>query len=156
MGRLETVLVSDTCVQNLNSWSNLFALGDLTTHCLRKRRPEQKTRDMGQTRILLFLFLVIGQEVHGFSFPNDWYKIRQMMEERRRKEQDQDGQLGLRGAFGGGMMGPVQFNDEYDDIDAYSCNHWSTMVNGPLPQHHLRPSLLPLYLRRPQQGCHIL
>ena len=25
--------------------------------------------------------------MYGFSFPNDWYKIRQMMEERRRKEQ---------------------------------------------------------------------
>ena len=25
--------------------------------------------------------------MRGFSFPNDWYKIRQMMEERRRKEQ---------------------------------------------------------------------
>ena len=34
------------------------------------------------------------------------------------KEQEEN-QLGLRGAFGGGMMGPVQFNDEYDDIDAY-------------------------------------
>merc|ERR1711971_1111801 len=52
-----------------------------------KGRLGRKTRDMGQTRILLCLCLLIGQEAHGFSFPNDWYKIRQMMEERRRKEQ---------------------------------------------------------------------
>ena len=47
-----------------------------------------------------------------------------MLDSRRKKlsngnHKEQDGQLGLRGAFGGGMMGPVQFNDEYDDIDAY-------------------------------------
>ena len=30
---------------------------------------------------------ILSKEVSGFSFPNDWYKIRQMMEERRRKEQ---------------------------------------------------------------------
>ena len=31
--------------------------------------------------------ITLSKEVSGFSFPNDWYKIRQMMEERRRKEQ---------------------------------------------------------------------
>ena len=34
------------------------------------------------------------------------------------KEQQEHEGLGLRGAFGGGM-GPVQFNDEYEDINAY-------------------------------------
>ena len=34
------------------------------------------------------------------------------------KEQEEHEGLGLRGAFGGGM-GPVQFNDEYEDINAY-------------------------------------
>merc|ERR1712172_432607 len=96
-----------------------------------KGRLGRKTRDMGQTRILLCLCLLIGQEAHGFSFPNDWYKIRQMMEERRRKEQQEENQLGLRGAFGGGMMGPVQFNDEYDDIDAYRERDWSTTTAAP-------------------------
>jgi len=88
---------------------------------------------MGQTGILFCLCLLIGQEANGFSFPNDWYKIRQMMEERRRKEQEQleHESIGLRGAFGGGMVGPVQFNDEYDDINAYRDRDWSTTTPAP-------------------------
>ena len=36
---------------------------------------------------LMVTNITLSKEVSGFSFPNDWYKIRQMMEERRRKEQ---------------------------------------------------------------------
>ena len=36
---------------------------------------------------LMVTHITLSKEVSGFSFPNDWYKIRQMMEERRRKEQ---------------------------------------------------------------------
>merc|ERR550519_2040845 len=54
-----------------------------------------------------------------------------MMEERRRKEQEREsGGLGLRGAWGG-ELGPVQFNDEYEDINAYRERDWSTTTPAP-------------------------
>jgi len=81
---------------------------------------------------LLCLCLVIGKEVSGFSFPNDWYKIRQMMEERRRKEQELDSgpSLMVRGGFGGDPE-PVHFEDEYEDLNAYRERDWSTTTQAP-------------------------
>jgi len=87
---------------------------------------------MGTKWALLCLCLVIGQEVSGFSFPNDWYKIRQMMEERRRKEQELDSgpSLMVRGGFGGEPE-PVHFEDEYEDLNAYRERDWSTTTQAP-------------------------
>ena len=43
-------------------------------------------------QILLYILSMLSIvkrsfQVAGFSFPNDWYKIRQMMEERRKNEE---------------------------------------------------------------------
>jgi len=79
-------------------------------------------------KITPYLLLLVCTEVLSFSFPNDWYKIRQMMEERKKREQHT---VGLRGAFG--SPGPIQFDDEYDDVTVYREREWKTTTHPPLP-----------------------
>ena len=47
-------------------------------YLVREQEQEQEKEQEG--------YFFFQQEVEAFSFPNDWYKIRQMMEERRNKE----------------------------------------------------------------------
>jgi hypothetical protein len=72
--------------------------------------------------LLLLPAILLHPGVIGFSFPSDWYKIRQMMEERRRKEE-----LGMR------WGGEVEFADEYDDMASYREREWETTTRPPPP-----------------------
>jgi len=94
-------------------------------------------RNMEKRRIipiLLYIVILPNMEVESFSFPQDWMKIRQMMEERRIKEQQEE-DLGMR--FGGA----VRFEDEYTD-DSYLNRPWRTTTTTtppPLPPIVLDP-----------------
>jgi len=78
--------------------------------------------DLKVTLLLFQIVLPKYLEVAGFSFPHDWLKIRQMMEERRQKEE-----LSVR------WGGPVQFSDDYEDEDRYSNRDWWTTTTTPPP-----------------------
>lgn len=80
----------------------------------------------GTLHIVVLMLVPYLQEVKTFSFPNDWYKIRQMMEERRNKEG-----LSVRGAFG--EPAAIQFNEVYDDESSYRDRVWETTTKPPPP-----------------------